>query len=134
VSKEVEFVPYQPKQISSLKLVENDNISYDLKYKDRSDIDKLFERKDGCDDILIIKKGKVTDASFANIVFRKGKDWYTPWSALLRGTMRQSLIENEKITEEEIQMSDIKSFTTFRLINAMLEFEGPEIDVSNIVL
>lgn len=134
VSKEVEFIPYQPKQIRSLKIVENDNISYDLKYRDRSDIDKLFERKDGCDDILIIKKGKVTDSSFSNIVFRKGKEWYTPWSALLRGTMRQSLIESEKIVEEEIQMSDIKNFTTFKLINAMLEFEGPEIDVSNIVL
>jgi 4-amino-4-deoxychorismate lyase len=134
ISKEVEFVPYQPKEVRSLKIVENDRILYEHKYADRDAIDKLYKQKDGCDDILIVKKGNVTDTSYANIVFRKGRTWYTPWSALLKGTMRQSLLDNNKILTENIQLEDIRGFKTFKLVNAMLEFDSPEIDVSNIVL
>jgi len=85
------------------------------------------------DDILIVKRGLVTDSSYANIVFRRGKHWYTPWSALLKGTQRTKLLERDVIHEEEIRVEDIETFETFKLINAMLEFESPEIDVSNIV-
>jgi 4-amino-4-deoxychorismate lyase len=134
VSKTVEFIPYSPKEIRSLKIVEHDRISYEHKYADREAIDKLYQQKEDCDDILIVKKGNITDASYANIVFRKGKTWYTPWSALLKGTMRQNLIENNKILTENIQIEDLKTFKTFKLITAMLEFDSPEIDVSNIVL
>lgn len=130
--REVEFHPYSIRPVKSLKLVEHDRISYEFKYADRKTIERLYSLRDACDDILIIKKGHVTDSSYSNIVFRKGKQWYTPWSALLKGTQRQKLIEINQITEEEIRVEDIKSFDTFKLINAMLEFEGPEIPVSNI--
>lgn len=133
-SKQVEFVPYQPKEVHSLKVVEHDRISYEFKYKDRKTIDKLFTKRGACDDILIVKKGNVTDTSYANIVFKKGKHWYTPWSPLLKGTMRQQLLDSNKIQTEEIRVDDIKYFETCKLINAMLEFEGSEIDVSGIVL
>jgi 4-amino-4-deoxychorismate lyase len=46
--------------------------------------------------------------------------------------MRQNLLERELIEEEEIYKEDIKSFDTFKLINAMFEFDGPEIDISQI--
>jgi 4-amino-4-deoxychorismate lyase len=134
ITKQVEFVPYEPREVRSLKVVEHDRISYEFKYKDRTKLDKLFKQRKDCDDILIIKKGNVTDSSYANVVFRRGKTWYTPWSALLKGTMRQNLIDNNKIQTEEIQLADIKSFESFKLINAMLEFDAPEIDVSRIVL
>jgi 4-amino-4-deoxychorismate lyase len=133
-TKEVEFIPYQPRTINSLRIIEHDRISYEFKYKDRKTIDRLFELRKDCDDILIVKRGLVTDASFSNIVFRKGKRWFTPWSALLKGTQRQKLIANDRIVPEEITVEDIQSFETFKLINAMLEFDGPEIDVKNIVL
>jgi 4-amino-4-deoxychorismate lyase len=134
LTKEVEFIPYQPKVIRSLRVIEHDRISYEFKYKDRKTIDKLFELRKECDDILIVKRGNVTDSSYSNIVFKKGKHWYTPWSALLKGTMRQKLIENNMVLEEEIKTGDIRSFESFKLINAMFEFGGAEIDVSNIVL
>jgi 4-amino-4-deoxychorismate lyase len=67
-------------------------------------------------------------------VLKRDDAWYTPWSALLKGTMRQKLIDNGSIIEEEIRLGDIRSFKTFKLINAMFEFDGPEIDVSQIVL
>ena len=75
----------------------------------------------------------VTDSSNANIVFRKDKQWFTPWSALLKGTMRSNLLERDVIREEEIRIEDIPSFESFKLINAMFEFDAPEMDVSNIV-
>jgi len=131
-SKEVEFMPYTPKPINSLRVIEHDRISYEYKYADRKTLNKLFELRQTSDDILIVKRGLVTDSSFANIVFRRGKHWYTPWSALLKGTQRAKLLEHGIIQEEEIAADDIKTFQTFKLINAMLEFESPEIDVSNI--
>jgi 4-amino-4-deoxychorismate lyase len=133
-SRQVEFLPYVTKAISTLRVVEHDRISYEFKYCDRKIINRLFELRRNCDDILIVKRGFVTDTSYCNIVFRKGRRWLTPWSALLKGTQRQKLLERNIIAEEDIRVEDISSFDCFKLINAMLEFDGPEIDVSNIVL
>jgi 4-amino-4-deoxychorismate lyase len=131
-SWEVEFHPYVVKPVNTLKIIEHDRISYEYKYTDRKTIDRLFGLRKECDDILIVKRGHVTDASYSNIIFSKAGKWYTPWSALLKGTQRQKLIDQNKIIEEEIRLEDIASFDTFKLINAMLEFDGPEISVKNI--
>ncbi len=133
-SREVEFLPYEPKPISTIRVVEHDRINYDFKYQDRKTINKLFELRKDCDDVLIVKRGYVTDTSYCNIVFRKGRRWLTPWSALLKGTQRQKLLERNLIFEEDIRVEDIASFDSFKLINAMLEFDGPEIPVSNIIM
>jgi 4-amino-4-deoxychorismate lyase len=132
-SREVEFLPYSPKSINTLRIIEHDRINYEFKYKDRKTINRLFDLRKDCDDVLIVKRGYVTDTSYCNIVFRKGKRWYTPWSALLKGTQRQKLLQHNVIMEEDIHLEDIHSFETFKLINAMVEFDGPEIEVSNII-
>ena len=132
-SRDVEFIPYQYKTINTLRVVEHDRVSYEFKYADRKVLNRLYELKKNCDDILIVKRGLVTDTSYANIVFRRGKYWYTPWSALLKGTTRSFLLERNLIQEEEIRVEDIKTFESFKLINAMLEFDSPEISISNIV-
>lgn len=134
VAKEVEFIPYSPKKIRTLKLVDGHNISYEHKFINRREIDALFKLRDDCDDILIVKKEMITDSSFANIVFKRKGNWYTPWTALLHGTMREYLLEHNVITEESISVEDINAFSKFKLVNAMLGFDGPEIDISNIVL
>ena len=133
-SREIEFQPYQYKKIQSLRVVEHDRINYEFKYSDRKIINRLYELRRNCDDILIVKRGFVTDTSYCNIVFRKGKRWLTPWSALLKGTQRQKLLERNIIAEEDIRLEDISSFDSFKLINAMIEFDAPETDISNIVL
>lgn len=133
ISSETTFTPYEAKRIKRVKIVEDDSISYEMKYADRGPINRLFENRGDCDDILIIRQGQVTDCSFSNIVFRKGQDWYTPITPLLSGTMRQSLIDKNKIIPREILKKDIRSFDTFKIINAMLEFGSPEIEVSDIV-
>ncbi|HEX6893285.1 MAG TPA: aminotransferase class IV [Chryseolinea sp.] len=132
-SKEIELIPYQAREIRSLKIVEQDSISYEFKYTDRRAIDALFELRMNCDDILIVKGGMVTDSSFANIVFKRGNNWYTPSTALLKGTMRSKLLERNIIQEDRIHLKNIYNFEKFKLINAMLEFDSPEQDLSNIV-
>lgn len=131
--KQVEFIPYTVKPVSSLRIVEHDRVSYEFKYNDRKILDRLFNLRKDCDDILIVKRGLVTDSSYANIAFRKNTRWYTPWSVLLKGTQRQKLINENVLIPEEISAEDIFSFDTFRLINAMMEFNGPEIPVANIL-
>jgi 4-amino-4-deoxychorismate lyase len=133
VAKDIEFIPYTPNTISRLRVVEHDRVNYEFKYCDRKTIEKLFSLRKDCDDVLIVKRGLITDSSYCNIVFKTNNQWITPWSPLLKGTQRQKLIERNVITQEEITVKDLKSFEKFKLINAMLEFDAPEIDVSNIV-
>jgi 4-amino-4-deoxychorismate lyase len=97
-------------------------------------LNRLFDLRKNCDDILIVKRGFVTDSSYSNIAFKKGQHWYTPWSALLKGTMRAYLLERNLIRLEDIRIEDLHTFQYFKLINAMMGFEGPEIEVSNIVI
>lgn len=132
-SREIEFQPYQYKKIQSLRVVEHDRIHYEFKYTDRKLINRLYELRKDCDDILIVRRGFVTDSSYSNIVFRKNNHWVTPWSALLKGTQRQKLLDQNIIQEDDIRLEDISTFQSFKLINAMFEFDGDEIDVSNIV-
>jgi 4-amino-4-deoxychorismate lyase len=130
----VEFIPYEAKPINSLKVVYDQEIEYAHKYIDRNEIGALFNQRQYCDDILIIKNGFVTDSSFSNIIFYDGVNWITPNTPLLKGTMRQFLLDTAEIKTGPIQVQDIPSFKSFRLINAMRAFDGPEIDVSKIVL
>jgi len=133
ISREIEFVPYTYRPVQTLRIVEHDRINYEFKYTNRKLLDQLFALRKECDDILIVKRGYVTDSSYANVAFRRKNQWVTPWAALLKGTQRQKLIEQNILQEEDIRVEDIRSFDACKLINAMLEFDAPEIDVSNIV-
>jgi 4-amino-4-deoxychorismate lyase len=132
-TKIVEFIPYTLKPIASLRLIVDNSILYDHKYSDRSSINRILQKRDGCDDILIIKNDCVTDTSYANIIFKSGKKWYTPQTCLLRGTMRESLIHAGEISVEQIRSSDVNKFEKFKLINAMLGFASSECDISHII-
>ena len=129
----IDFIPYEFKPVQSLKVVHDASIEYPYKYEDRSKLNALVEQRQFCDDVLIVKNGLVTDSSYSNIIFSDGYKWITPKTALLKGTMRQFLLDTAEIKEETITIQDIPSLKTFRLINAMLGFDGPEIDVSKIV-
>ncbi|NOT76126.1 MAG: hypothetical protein HOP08_14460 [Cyclobacteriaceae bacterium] len=131
--KDVAFEPYEPRRVGSLKMIYNDTISYDHKFKDRTVLNELFSQRGDKDDVLIIKNKLVTDTSYANILFRKGSEWFTPSSCLLQGTTRQRLIDEKKIKVEEISVDMITSFESFRIINSMLLDEAPEITVGHII-
>jgi 4-amino-4-deoxychorismate lyase len=132
--EDITFEFYQPKRISSLKLVENDEIDYSFKYTNRHELEKLLFQKGNCDEVLIIKKGMITDTSFSNIAFFDGKTWLTPSTPLLKGTQRNHLLQRKIIVESIIKLSDLHCFEKAILLNAMLPFENHiEIPVRNIV-
>lgn len=126
----LEFIPYKIKSVNSVKLIENNQIEYPYKFLDRSAFELI---KDSVteDEILIVKKGQITDTSYSNIVFFDGENWITPTSNLLNGTMRQALLKQGSVVEEEVNPKDLNRFISFKLINAMMDLEeSPELDIS----
>jgi 4-amino-4-deoxychorismate lyase len=128
----IEFIPYRPKKIRSLQIIENDVIEYDFKYTDRLVFENILKHRTA-DEIVIIKNGFVTDASYANLVFFDGTKWFTPSTPLLKGAKRAELLNLGVIIETEISQNDIRRFKSVKLINAMLDWEeGSVIPVENI--
>lgn len=128
----VEFVPYVLKQIHSLKLV-NAEIDYAYKYEDRSNINRLLELRGSCDDILIVKNGRLTDTSAANIAFFDNDRWYTPLNPLLKGTKREKLLRSKRIFEEDLMPKDLIRFEKAVIFSTMVDFGDIIIPVSNIL-
>ncbi|MHC5224541.1 aminotransferase class IV [Ignatzschineria sp. LJL83] len=128
----IEFVPYEKRDISSLKLIEAD-IDYSFKYEKRPQLNTLFQQKKKCDDILITKNGLLTDTSIANIALLKDGIWYTPKSPLLKGTKRAALLHHGMIIEADIHQDDITQYEKIRLFNAMIEFGEIEFSTKNIL-
>lgn len=126
------FMPYEPRPVTSLKIVHDDSISYDHKFEDRARLENHFKNRGACDDILIVRDGLVTDSSNANIVFIRDGNWFTPASCLLKGTMRQYLISTGRATEREITEEDISQYDSFKLINAMIIDEAPVLLIDRI--
>ncbi|MBI3218089.1 MAG: aminotransferase class IV [Bacteroidetes bacterium] len=129
-----ECIPYHAKSVKSLKLVESDSIDYQFKWEDRTEMNQLFNQRGDADDVIVVKNGLVTDSSYANLLFWNGKNWLTPNEPLLRGTQREFLIKTELIKQTTVSISDLRKFEKVKLINSMLEMQGPEIAVSNIII
>ena len=118
----VDYLPYLPKKITSLRLLYDDDIAYPLKYADRTPLERLFERRDGCDDLLIVKNGLLTDTTIANIaLFIEGR-WLTPDTPLLQGTTRSRLLDQGVLTPAPLTPQDIRKATKIALMNAMMGF------------
>ncbi len=131
--KSIDFEPYLPRTIKSLRLIEDNKISYDYKYTNRGSLNQLLTKRERFDEIVIVKNGFITDTSYSNILFFDGKQWITPSTPLLPGTMRSFLLENKLITEADIKVVDLKQFQKVRLINAMNPFEsGKDIKIEKI--
>lgn len=119
----VAFYPYQARKISSFKIVEQNDIDYRYKYADRNALNELVSQKQDCDDIIVIKNQYVTDSSIANLLFLKNGIWYTPHQPLLQGTQRAKLLDEQKITSQEISISQIFDYEKIMFINALNEFD-----------
>jgi len=133
-SFKIEYQNYIKKKIKTLKIIHDNNIYYPLKFTDRSCLAQLLKQKQNCDDILIIKNGMITDSSYTNIVFFDSKEWITPTTPLLQGTAITKLIKENKIKEKPIKLEDISKFKSFKLINAMIDFEEQKaLDIKNII-
>ena len=118
----VEYFPYTFSAINSLKLIQCDSIDYPLKYENREKLNALFELKGECDDILIVKNSLLSDTSKANLAFFDGSKWFTPSSPLLYGTTRARLLDEKKIFEKTLHVSDLSSFSKVAVLNALVDF------------
>jgi 4-amino-4-deoxychorismate lyase len=131
--KSIDFEPYLPHVVKSLRLIEDNTILYNYKYTNRGSLNKLLTKRERFDEILIVKKGYITDTSYSNIIFFDGTQWFTPSTPLLHGTMRSFLLEKNLISEMVIKVTDLKQFQKARLINAMIPFEsGKDIKIEKI--
>lgn len=127
----IEFQPYQIKPIETIQLFEIDNkINYTYKYLDRWFFDEYL-KESKTDDLVLVKSNYITDCIYSNIVFFDGSQWLTPRSCLLKGTMREALLQSEEIIQKNIKVSDLSYFKSFKRINAMMNLEeSQELDIS----
>ena len=119
---DVIYYRYKQRKIASLKPVRID-FSYEKKYLERSMIDRVFEQRGECDEILMCRGTLICDTSIANVAFYDGRDWFTPKKPLLYGTTRERYIETGKLTEADIEIDSIKEFSHIAFMNAMIDFD-----------
>ena len=117
-----QIIPYAISEIDSFRLVENNSYDYSFKFEDRAPLE-LMLRQAKTDEIIIVKNNHITDTSFSNILFKKGKDWFTPMTCLLNGVQRQHLLKTKKIKSAEITVQNLNEYSHFQLINAMNDFD-----------
>jgi len=130
---EVEFFPYTPRRINTLRLIEAPvGYDYRFKYADREVLEQLFAQRGDADDILITRDGWITDTSIANISFRKGNRWYSPSKPLLAGTTWKRLIADGILIPRPIHQSELYHFDSFRIFNAMNDWGGEEYELRSI--
>jgi len=119
----VTYEHYKIKHIQSVKIVHAPSIEYLHKYQDRKALDALYQKKGNCDDIIIVKNGKITDSYYSNLAFLKNGMWYTPAHSLLDGTMRTLLLEKKKIKAKQILLEEIRTYESISFFNAMIPFK-----------
>jgi len=135
--EQIEFLNYEIKKISKLKIIEDNNIEYDYKFLNRQRLDYLYNLRNDCDEIIISKNGLITDTSYSNIVFEKNGKFYTPNTPLLKGTKRDYYLQKKIIIPITILIDNVFEYENIRLINSMIDLEeSPIIEISkeNIII
>jgi len=127
----IEYIPYLPKTISSLKIVSS-SLDYAFKYANRDALSDLLAKYPDVDDIIIEKEGYLTDTTIANIAFFDGVKWFTPTQPLLHGTMREKLLKDGFLHLKDIKKSHLTQYTQVALMNAMIGFKILDFDIKGI--
>ncbi len=130
----IEFQPYHIQPIHSIKLFDIENkIDYSYKYLDRWFFDDYLKEAQ-TDDLILVKSTYITDSLYANLVFFDGTQWITPRTFLLKGTMREALLQSGQIIQKNIKVSDLVNFKSLKRINAMMNLdESQELDISLLI-
>jgi len=118
----IDYIPYKAKKIEKLKVISS-NIEYNYKYENRSEFDSLLQENSSYNEVIIEKDGYITDTTISNIAFYDGEKWLTPKRPLLKGSMREKLLDNKFLTTADIKKQDINKYIHVALINAMLGFK-----------
>lgn len=128
-----DFSIHIPRSITSLKIVPCDTIEYSCKFTDRDQLNALFEQRGEADDILIIRRGLVTDTSIANVLLYKDGVWFTPQEPILQGTGRARLLYEGVIRPAQIKAKELASYTHFMHINALNGFSSERAKPCNFI-
>ncbi|MDN5067236.1 aminotransferase class IV family protein [Aliarcobacter butzleri] len=120
---DVLYFPYKKREIKSFKIIFDNEIEYSKKYLNRVKLDELYEKKDDCDEVIIIKNEIVTDTTIANIAIFYENSWITSKNCLLGGTTRARLLEEKKLFEKDITLDMLKNASKVALMNAMIGFD-----------
>ena len=99
-----------------------DHIIYRYKYENREAIHQLLSKSGVCD-IIMVRKGLLTDASYANVAFYNGIEWHTPEIPMLEGTQRAKLIDLSLLKRKNIRIDDLGQYQYFKRINALMTWE-----------
>lgn len=128
----VDATPYSLRRVESLKLVMADDIDYTYKTTDRSALLRLAALRDGADDVIIVRRGLLTDTSYTNIALKERDTgrWLTPRYPLLRGTMRERLLRTGQLTEADMDIADLPAFSDVALFNAMIDLGAVILKIS----
>ena len=116
---DISYTPYEKKEVVKFEFVYDDNISYDKKLLDRTQIDNL---KTTNNEIIIVKNGYITDTSIANIAIYENNRWITPKNPLLLGTTRKRYIDSGLLVLDNITPQRVKKANKIALMNAMVDF------------
>ena len=125
--------PYTIKKVETLRLVINDDIEYTYKNTNRCVLNQLKAQADGADEISIVKHNHITDTADTNIALFDGTQWVTPSTPLLNGTRRAQLIDAGRLIEQEVCITNLSSFQSISLINAMMDLNELVLPISSIV-
>lgn len=130
------LLPYAPRRIETLRLVHDDHIDYSLKRTDRSALDACFARRRGADDVIIVRRGLLTDTTVANLALFDPHTarWYTPAVPLLTGTHRSALLSAGVLTPlPDLTPESLARFTRLRLFNALLGWGECELPIAAVL-
>jgi 4-amino-4-deoxychorismate lyase len=116
--RDIQYHHYTPRNIKTLKVLDGRDTQYAYKYLKRDDLDVLYNKRNGCDEIIIVNNGLVADAYYYNIVCCNKNSFFTPRMPLLNGVQRQKLITSGRIEEIDIHIAEVCNFESIHLINA----------------
>jgi 4-amino-4-deoxychorismate lyase len=114
---------YTIKSHHKVKLLEKPGLEYHHKFLERKFLEGDLQNLSEMDDIIFLKNGILTDATYSNVALFDGKNWITPKDCLLEGVKRKALLVSGKIIEKRIGEVDLPDFQKIAFINAMRDFE-----------
>jgi 4-amino-4-deoxychorismate lyase len=129
----IEKAVYHKKTIQTVSIHQAALEEYQYKYTNRNWLNDALKNA-GTDEMIIVQNNMIKDGNYANLAFFNGSEWHTPLHPLLLGTHRARLIEENKIIEKDITLSDLANYTILKYINAMMLWEeSPEIEIGHLV-
>ena len=129
----IEKAVYHKKTIQTVSIHQAAQEEYQYKYTNRNWLNDALKNA-GTDEMIIVQNNMIKDGNYANLVFFNGSEWHTPLHPLLLGTHRARLIDENKIIEKNITLSDLSNYTILKYINAMMLWEeSPEIEIGHLV-